>query len=74
MKIQFDKEKDSHSGRIDEETTKLIEICISLLDPQVSLDRAARQCDNDSFIDYEEEPEYDERLLRREGMRLGKHT
>ena len=25
MKIQFDKEKDSHSGRIDEETTKLTE-------------------------------------------------
>lgn len=74
MKIQFDKEKDSHSGRIDEETTKLIEICISLLDPQVSLDRVARQRDNDPFLDEDDEAEYDERILHREGMRLGKHT
>lgn len=74
MKTQFGKNKDSHSGRIDEAKSKIIEMCIKLLDPNVPLDRGAILRDNDSFIDYEEEPEYDERLLRREGMRLGKHT
>ena len=74
MKTQFGKNKDSHSGRIDEAKSKIIEMCIKLLDPNVPLDRDAILRDNDSFIDYEEEPEYDERLLRREGMRLGKHT
>ena len=52
----------------------MIEICISLLDPQVSLDRVARQRDNDPFLDEDDEAEYDERILHREGMRLGKHT
>ena len=74
MKTQFGKNKDSHSGRIDEAKSKIIEMCIKLLDPNVPLDRGAILRDNDPFIDYEEEPEYDERLLRREGMRLGKHT
>ena len=74
MKTQFGKNKDSHSGRIDEAKSKIIEMCIKLLDPNVPLDRGAILRDNDSFIDYEEEPEYDVRLLRREGMRLGKHT
>ena len=40
----------------------------------MSLDRDAILRDKDPFIDYEEEPEYDERLLHREGMRSGKHT
>ena len=74
MKTQFGKNKDSHSGRIDEAKSKIIEMCIKLLDPNVPLDRGAILRDNDPFIDYEEEPEYDERLLRREGMRSGKHT
>ena len=74
MKTQFGKNKASHSGRIDEAKSKIIEMCIKLLDPNVPLDRGAILRDNDSFIDYEEEPEYDERLLRREGMRSGKHT
>ena len=74
MKTQFGKNKDSHAGRTDEARTNIIEMCIKLLDPNVSLDRDAILRDKDPFIDYEEEPEYDERLLRREGMRLGKHT
>ena len=74
MKIQFDKEKDSHAGRTDEAKSKILEMCIKLLDPNVLLDRDAILRDNDPFIDYEEEPEYDERLLCREGMRSGKHT
>ena len=74
MKTQFGKNKDSHSGRIDEAKSKIIEMCIKLLDPNVPLDRGAILRDNDPFIDYEEQPEYDERLLHREGMGLGKHT
>lgn len=74
MKIQFGKEKDSHSSRIDEATMNIIEMCISQLDPQVSLDRAARQRDNAPFLDEDDEAEYDERILHREGMRSGKHT
>ena len=38
------------------------------------LDEDAILHDNDPFIDYDEELEFDERLLRREGMRSGKHT
>ena len=74
MKTQFGKNKDSHSGRIDEAKSKIIEMCIKLLAPNVPLDRGAILRDNDPFIDYEEQPEYDERLLHREGMGLGKHT
>ena len=74
MKIQFGKEKDSHSGRIDEATMNIIEMCISQLDPKVSLDRAARQRDNDPFFDEDDEAEYGGRILHREGMRSGKHT
>ena len=74
MKTQFGKNKDSHAGRTDEAITNIIEMCIKLLDPNVSLDRDAILRDKDPFIDYEEEPEYDERLLHREGMRSGKHT
>lgn len=74
MKTQFGKNKDSHAGRTDEAKSKILEMCIKLLDPNVLLDRDAILRDKDPFIDYEEEPEYDERLLRREGMRSGKHT
>ena len=74
MKTQFGKKKDSHSGRIDEATTKLIEIYINLLDPRVPLERAAPRRDNDPFLDEDDEAVYDGRLLHREGLRLGKHT
>lgn len=74
MKTQFDKNKDSHSGRIDEPTMKLIEMCIRLLDPRVPLERTAPQRDNDPFIDEDDEAVYDERILHMEGLRSGKHT
>lgn len=74
MKNQFGKEKDSHSGRIDEATMNLIEMCISQLDPKVSLDRSVPRCDNDPFIYEDDEAEYGGRILHREGMRSGKHT
>ncbi|MGN0224819.1 MAG: hypothetical protein ACI4A7_01890 [Prevotella sp.] len=74
MKNQFGKEKDSHSGRIDEATMNIIEMCISQLDPKVSLERAAPHRDNDPFLDEDDEAVYDERILHMEGLRSGKHT
>ena len=74
MKIQFGKTKDSHSDRIDDATMNLIEMCISQLDPKVSLERAAPQRDNDPFLDEDDEAVYGGRILHREGLRSGKHT
>lgn len=74
MKNQFGKTKDSHSDRIDDATMNLIEMCISQLDPKVSLERAAPQRDNDPFLDEDDEAVYGGRILHREGLRSGKHT
>ena len=74
MKTQFDKNKDSHSGRIDEATKNMIEMCIRLLDPRVPLERTAPRRDNDPFLDEDDEAVYDERILHMEGLRSGKHT
>ncbi|MGN1229517.1 MAG: hypothetical protein ACI4T5_07670 [Prevotella sp.] len=74
MKNQFGKEKDSHSGRIDEATMNLIEMCISQLDPKVSLERSVLQRNDDPFLDEDDEAVYDERILHMEGLRSGKHT
>lgn len=74
MKAQFGKNKDSHSDRIDEATKNMIEMCIRLLDPQVSLGISDHQRDNDPFLDDDDdEAVYAERILHREGMRIGKH-
>ena len=74
MKTQFDKNKDSHSGRIDEATKNMIEMCIRLLDPRVPLERTAPRRNNDPFLDEDDEAVYDERILHMEGLRSGKHT
>lgn len=74
MKTQFGKTKDSHSGRIDEATKNMIDVCIRLLDPRVPLERAAPRHDNDPFIDEDDEAVYDGRILHMEGLRSGKHT
>ena len=74
MKTQFGKKKDSHSGRIDEATKNMIDVCIRLLDPRVPLERTAPRRDNDPFLDEDDEAVYDERILHMEGLRSGKHT